>query len=189
MGKLDGKIALITGAASGIGRATALLFAGEGARLAVADYVSAGGRETVKMIKDDGGAAIFIEVDVSKAADVERMIKTTMDTYGRIDIMHNNAAIQGTLGPVEALTEKEWDSVININLKSVFLSSKSVIPIMLTQGDGVIVNTASIAGIVGLGIMPAYCASKGGGYPAHQSDGFEIRQAEYSGQLYLPWCG
>ncbi|MFC2058307.1 SDR family NAD(P)-dependent oxidoreductase [Chloroflexota bacterium] len=162
MGKLDGKVALITGAASGIGRATALLFSEEGARLAIADYAPDSGQETVRMVKEAGGEAIFIETDVSKAADVQRMIKTTMDTYGRIDILHNNAAIQGTLGPVETLAEEDWDSVITINLKSVFLCSKYTIPIMLEQGEGVIVNTASIAGIVGLGIMPAYCASKGG---------------------------
>jgi len=162
MGKLDGKVVLITGAASGIGRTTALLFSEEGASLAVADYAPEGGQQTVRMIKEAGGDAIFIETDVSKTADVQRMIKTAMDTYGRIDILHNNAAIQGTLGPVETLTEEDWDSVITINLKSVFLCSKYTIPIMLEQGSGVIVNTASIAGIVGLGIMPAYCASKGG---------------------------
>ncbi|MFC2058306.1 SDR family NAD(P)-dependent oxidoreductase [Chloroflexota bacterium] len=162
MGKLDGKVALITGAASGIGRATALLFSEEGAKVAVADCVSDGGQETVRMVKEAGGDAIFIETDVSKAADVQRMIKTTMDTYGRIDILHNNAAIQGKLLPVEELTEEDFDSVIRINLRSVFLGSKYTIPIMLKQGGGVIVNTASVAGIIGLEVMPAYCASKGG---------------------------
>ena len=134
MGKLDGKVALITGAGSGIGRATALLFAEEGARLAVADYAPEAGQETVRMVREAGGEAVFIETDVSKTADVQRVIKTTMDTYGRIDILHNNAAIQGTLGPVEDLSEEDWDAVITINLKSVFLCSKYTVPIMLKQG-------------------------------------------------------
>ncbi len=162
MSKLDGKVALITGAATGIGRATALLFAKEGAKVAVADCVTTEGQETVKLIKEAGGEAVFIEADVSKAADVERMVKTTVDTYGRVDILHNNAAIQGPRGPVEELTEEVWDSVINTNLKSVFLGTKYCSPIMLGQGEGVIINTASIAGIVGIAAMPAYCASKGG---------------------------
>ena len=162
MGKLDEKVALITGAGSGIGRATALLFAGEGARVAVADCVPAGGQETVRMIKEAGGEAIFIEVDVSKAADVERMVKTTVDTYGRIDILHNNAGIQGAFTPTTDLKEEDWDTIINTNLKGIFLGSKYAIPVMLNQGGGVIVNTTSAAGIVGIPYVAAYCASKGG---------------------------
>ena len=95
MGKLDGKVALITGAGSGIGRATALLFAKEGAKVTVADCIPAGGQETTRKIREARGEATFVEVDVSKAADVERMVKTTMDTYGRIDILFNNAGIAG----------------------------------------------------------------------------------------------
>jgi len=162
VGKLDEKVALITGAGSGIGRATALLFAGEGARVAVADCVPAGGQETVRMIKEAGGEAIFIEVDVSKAADVERMVKTTVDTYGRIDILHNNAGIQGAFTPTTDLKEEDWDTIINTNLKGIFLGSKYAIPVMLNQGGGVIVNTTSAAGIVGIPYVAAYCASKGG---------------------------
>ena len=162
MGKLDEKVALITGAGSGIGRATALLFAAEGARVAVADCVPAGGQETVRMIKEAGGEAIFIEVDVSKAADVERMVKTTVDTYGRIDILHNNAGIQGSFTPTTDLKEEDWDTIINTNLKGIFLGSKYAIPVMLNQGGGVIVNTTSAAGIVGIPYVAAYCASKGG---------------------------
>ena len=162
MGKLDEKVALITGAGSGIGRATALLFAGEGAKVAVADCVPAGGQETVRIIKEAGGEAIFIEVDVSKAADVERMVKTTVDTYGRIDILHNNAGIQGSFTPTTDLKEKDWDTIINTNLKGIFLGSKYAIPVMLNQGGGAIVNTTSAAGIVGIPYVAAYCASKGG---------------------------
>jgi NAD(P)-dependent dehydrogenase (short-subunit alcohol dehydrogenase family) len=161
MSKLDGKVALITGAASGIGRATAVLFAREGAKVAVGDYVPAGGQETVRMIKEAGGEAIFVKVDVSKATELEKMVKAVVDRYGRIDILFNNAGIgsrKGTLGT----TEDEWDRVINTNLKSVFLGSKYVIPTMLAQGGGVIINTASIAGIMGIPNEPAYCASKAG---------------------------
>jgi len=162
MGKLDGKVALITGAASGIGRASALLFAKEGAKVAVADYVPAGGQETVKLIKEAGGEAIFIEADVSKAADAERMVKTTVDTYGRIDILFNNAGIMGTFAATAKTTEEKWDLIININLKGVFLGSKYAIPVMLDQGGGIIVNTASTAGIGALPYLPVYSASKGG---------------------------
>jgi len=162
MGTLDGKIALITGAGSGIGRATALLFAKEGAKVAVADCVPAGGEETVKMIKEAGDEAIFIEVDVSKAADAERMIKTVVDTYGRIDILHNNAGTRHEFTPSADLNEEDWDRVINTNLKGVFLGSKYAIPMMLNQGGGVIINTASAAGIIGAPNYVAYAASKGG---------------------------
>ena len=159
MGKLDGKVALITGAGSGIGRATALLFAKEGAKVVVADYVPVGGQETVRMIKEAGGEAIFVEADVSKASDVERMVKTAVDAYGRIDILYNNAGITRA-APTAETTEEEWDLVLDINLKGVFLGSKYAIPVMLNQGGGVIINTASIAGISGFRGMSAYCASK-----------------------------
>jgi NAD(P)-dependent dehydrogenase (short-subunit alcohol dehydrogenase family) len=162
MGKLEGKVALITGAGSGIGRATALLFAKEGAKVAVADFVPAGGQETVRRIKEAGGEAIFIRVDVSKAAEVERMVKTAVDTYGRIDILHNNAGIQGPFAPVAELTEEDWDRVINTNLKGVFLGTKYAIPVMLNQGGGIIINTTSAGGLVGIPAVAAYCASKGG---------------------------
>jgi len=162
VGKLNGKVALITGAASGIGRATALLFAKEGAKVAVADCNLKGGQETVRVIKEAGGEAIFVTVDVSNAAEVERMVKTVVSTYGRIDILHNNAAIQGPFGTVIEVTEEDWDKVIDINLKGIFLVSKQVIPIMLRQGGGAVINMASTAGIVGIPYTPAYCAAKGG---------------------------
>jgi len=162
MGKLDGKVALITGAGSGIGRASALLFAEEGAKVAVADYVPAGGQETVKMIKEAGGEAIFIEVDVSKAADVENMVRTAVDTYGRIDILYNNAGIMGTEAATAEATEEDWDLVLDTNLKGVFLASKYAIPVMLSGGGGAIVNTASITGFIGSARLAAYGASKGG---------------------------
>src|SRR4030042_1937753 len=162
MGKLDGKVALITGAGSGIGRATAILFAQEGAKVMVADCVVAGGREAVRMIKEAKGVASFVKVDVSKAAQVEKMVKATMDRYGRIDILHNNAGIQGPFAPEANLAEKDWDRVMGVNLKGVYLGSKYVIPIMVKQGGGAIINTTSAAGVVGIQAIGAYCASKGG---------------------------
>jgi len=162
MGKLDSKVALITGAGSGMGRATALLFASEGARVVVADRMPDGGRETVRMISEAGGEAIFVEVDVSSAADVERMVNTAVETYGRIDILHNNAGMQMRPVPAADITEKQWDKVLGVNLKGVFLGSKYAIPVMLRQGGGVIINTASIGGLVGTTNSAAYCAAKGG---------------------------
>jgi len=163
LGKLDGKVALITGAGSGIGRASALLFAKEGAKLAVADRVPKGGRETVAMIKKAKGEAIFIEADVSKAADVEKMVKKTVDAYGRIDILYNNAGIGSrTLGFTADLTEEDWDAVLDTNLKSAFLGSKYAIPIMIKQGGGVIINTASAQALGGGPLVSPYCAAKAG---------------------------
>ncbi|MFC2000755.1 SDR family NAD(P)-dependent oxidoreductase [Chloroflexota bacterium] len=161
MGKLDGKVALITGAGSGMGQATALLFAMEGARVAVADCAPRGGQETVSMLKGVGGEAVFIETDVSSSADVKRMVATTVDMYGRIDILFNNAGIW-RLAPIAETTEEDWDLVLNTNLKGVFLCSKYAIPIMINQGQGVIINTSSSSALVGSPGMSAYCASKAG---------------------------
>ena len=162
MGKLDGKVALITGAGSGIGRATALLFAGEGASVAVADIVPQGGQETVRLIGEAGGEAVFIQTDVRKAADVERMVNTTVDTYGRIDILHNNAGVMPEVFPIAELPEEVWDLVIDTNLKGVFLGTRYTVPVMLRQGGGVIVNTASIMGVCAQVYISPYCVSKAG---------------------------
>jgi len=162
MGKLAGKVAVITGAGSGIGRASALLFAKEGAKIVVADFVPPGGHETVKMIKEAGGDAIFVEVNVSKSAEVQRMILAAVDTYGRLDIMFNNAGIQGKIIMTADLAEEAWNSIIATNLTGAFLGSKYAIQVMLKQGGAVIINTASAAGIIGLPGMPAYSASKAG---------------------------
>ncbi len=162
MGKLDGKIALITGAGSGIGRATAVLFASEGAKVMVADYVPDGGQQTVEMIKNSGGTATFVEVDVSRAADIERMVKTAVDTYGRIDILYNNAGIQGPVMPMADIPPEEWDKTIATNLSSVFLGTKYAIPHMIKQGGGVIVNTASTMGLAGKATIAPYACAKAG---------------------------
>ena len=163
-GTLDGKVALVTGGASGIGRATALTFAREGAKLMIADLNEAGGQQTVHMITENGGEATFVQVDVTQAAAVEAMISTTVQTYGRLDCAHNNAGI-GSRPRVRLheLPEENWDRVLDINLKGVWLCMKYEIMQMLAQGGGAIVNTASIMGLVGSWSRSgAYNASKHG---------------------------
>lgn len=161
---LEGKIALITGGSSGIGRATALAFARRGGKVVIADVDIKGGEETVRMIKEMRGEALFVKTDVSKAAEVEAVINKAVKTYGRLDCAHNNAGI-GTLGarPFTAeCTEENWDRIISINLKGVWLCMKYEIPQMLKQGGGAIVNTSSVAGLVGLAGASTYAASKHG---------------------------
>lgn len=162
MGKLDGKVALITGAGSGMGQATALLFTAEGARIGVVDYIPAGGQETVRMITETGGEAVFIEADVSRAADAERMVRTVVDAFGRLDVLYNNAGISQRMVSLAEITEEEWDHIVDVNLKGVFLGCKYAIPVMVSQGGGVIINTASASGVVGWAGLSAYSASKGG---------------------------
>jgi len=159
--RLQNKIAIITGAGSGIGRDTALVFIKEGAKVLVADWSEKGGKETARQIQKAGGEAIFIKTDVSKIKDVDEMAKICLVKFGRIDILVNNAGIYKTCN-LHEMSEENWDEVINVNLKSVFLASKRVIPEMLKQGKGKIVNVASIAGLVGFAQSGAYCASKGG---------------------------
>src|SRR5262245_20053785 len=150
--------------ASGIGRATALTFAREGAKLVVADTNEEGGQQTVRMIKENGGDATFVQVDVSQATAVEAMISTTVETYGRLDCAHNNAGIaSGRQGALTAeYPEERWHQVIAINLTGVWLCMRYEITQMLKQGSGTIVNTASVAGLVGLPYASAYVASKHG---------------------------
>ena len=162
MGKLDGKVALITGSGSGIGRETAILFAKEGAKIVVGDYVPAGGNQTVEMIKGAGGEASFIEVDVSKSDQIQRMVKTAIDKYGRIDILYNNAGIQGPIAPVADIPEEEWFKTLDTNVNSVFRCSKYTIPHMINQGGGVIISTSSTMGLAGKATIAPYALSKAG---------------------------
>jgi len=159
---LSGKVALVTGASSGIGRATAILFAKHGAKVIVADVSIKGGEETVKQIGDAGGEATFIKTDVSRASDVNNLINETVEIYGRLDFAHNNAGIEGIMASTVDCTEENWDRTIAINLKSIWLCMKYEIPAMLQHGGGAIVNTSSIAGLVGFQNLPAYSASKFG---------------------------
>ena len=161
-GRVQGKVALVTGGSSGIGRATALVFAREGAKVVVADVVVDGGEETVRLIKAAGGDAVFVKADMAKATDVEGMVQQAVSTYGRLDCAHNNAGIEGATGKTADYQEPDWDRVIQINLTGVWLCMKYEIPQMLKQGGGAIVNTASDAGLLGVPQMPAYVASKHG---------------------------
>jgi NAD(P)-dependent dehydrogenase (short-subunit alcohol dehydrogenase family) len=135
-GILDGKIAIITGAGSGIGRATANIFAREGAKLLIADIVTDAGMETLKLLKDAGAVAIFIKVDVAKPKDVEAMVTKAVDTYGRIDCAFNNAGIEGEGALTHKCTEENWHRVLSINLTGVWLCMKAEIVQMLKQGSG-----------------------------------------------------
>jgi NAD(P)-dependent dehydrogenase (short-subunit alcohol dehydrogenase family) len=161
-GLVQGKVILVTGGGSGIGRATALKLAHEGAKIVIADYVQEGGERTVKMIKEADGNASFIQADVSRASQVEAMVAETVRTYGRLDGAFNNAGIEGQNATTVDCGEENFDSIIAINLKGVWLCMKYEIRQMLEQGGGSIVNTASICGLVGLESMPAYNASKHG---------------------------
>ena len=160
-GLLQGKVAIITGGSSGIGRAAALVFAREGAKVVVADVIAEGGRETMQMIQEAGGNATFIEADVTKEAQVEALIKEAIETYGRLNCAFNNAGI-GHTGTITECTEDEWDRVMNINLKGVWLCMKYEIMHLAMHGGGAIVNTSSVAGIVGYPVRAIYSASKHG---------------------------
>ena len=159
--RLANKVAIITGAGSGIGRASAYLFAREGARIVVADIDDAGGEETVTNIKAGGGEAIFAHTDVSLASDVEHLVKITKDKFGKIDILFNNVGISHDHSAIEAIEEKLWDYIYAVNVKSIFLLAKYVVPEMKKAGGGIIVNSASIAGIRPRPNMAAYTSSKG----------------------------
>jgi len=153
---------VITGAASGIGRASALLFAREGAGVVVADIERARGEQVAEEIRGGGGRGVFVEVDVSRAPSVQAMIQHALGELGRLDILFNNAGIGGDLGPLAECTEENFDHVIAVNLKGVFLGMKFGIEAMLQSGGGVIINTASVAGLIGARWFSAYGASKGG---------------------------
>jgi NAD(P)-dependent dehydrogenase (short-subunit alcohol dehydrogenase family) len=160
MGSLAGKRALITGGASGIGRATALLFAREGAAVAVADLDEAGGEQVVQAIEDVGGRAIFVHCDVTQAQDCQRAVRSTVDELGGLDVLFNNAGIIRRASVLDT-SEQEWDRVMAVNVKSIFLLSRVAIPVMVQAGGGVIINTGSGWGLVGGRDAVSYCASKG----------------------------
>ncbi len=161
-GQFTGKVALVTGGSSGMGQAAALAFAREGANVVVADTSIQGGEETVRRIEDTGTGALFVPTDVSQANAVEALINTTIATYGRLDYAFNNAGINEEHGPLTDCTEAEWDRIISINLKGIWLCMKYEIPHMLKIGSGAIVNTASVVGLTGGRGFPAYVASKHG---------------------------
>lgn len=161
-GGFTGKVAVVTGASSGIGRATALAFAREGASVVVADRYEAGGQETVVMIRDQGGTAIHVTGDVSRDAEVAQLTDATIRTYGRLDYACNNAGVEGTQAPTADYPADQWDRVLAVNLTGVWLCMKHEIPAMLANGGGAIVNMASILGVVGFANAAAYTAAKHG---------------------------
>jgi len=160
MGNLRAKRALITGGASGIGRATALLFARKGAAVSVVDLDAVGGEAVAQLILDEGGQAMFVHCDVTRSEDCQRAVQGTVDKWGGLDVLFNNAGIIRRATVLDT-TEAEWDRVMAVNVKSIFLLSKYAIPFMVRAGGGVIINTGSGWGLVGGRNAVSYCASKG----------------------------
>lgn len=156
------KVALVTGGGGGIGRAAALAFAKAGARVVVVDRDASAGEETARQVRDAGGEARFVAADVTRSAEVRAYVQTTLDAFGRIDCFFNNAGIEGKVAPTAEYDEDLFDAVIAVNLKGVFLGLRHVLPVMLGQGGGAIVNTASTAGVAGSPGLSAYVASKHG---------------------------
>jgi NAD(P)-dependent dehydrogenase (short-subunit alcohol dehydrogenase family) len=161
--ELRGKVCIVTGGTSGIGRDTAILFARAGAKVAVAGRREAEGKETVDLMRSAGGDGFFVKTDVSKAPDVDGLVRKTVEKFGRLDIAFNNAGIEGSLSPIAEQSEEDWDRTIDINLKGTWLCLKYEIQQMLKQGSGgAIVNMASVAGLIGSSGFATYCASKHG---------------------------
>jgi NAD(P)-dependent dehydrogenase (short-subunit alcohol dehydrogenase family) len=160
--RFSGKSVLITGAGSGIGRATAIAFAAEGANVIASDVDDAGGEATVATIRKGGGEAEFVHADVSRAADCEAMVDRAVKRFGRLDVAFNNAGINVAVAPIADIDEATWQRIVAINLTGVFLSMKAEIPVMKRAGGGAIINTASIGGLIGTAGVTAYCATKHG---------------------------
>lgn len=161
--ELQGKVGLVTGGTSGIGRATAVLLAKAGAKVVVAGRRDTEGKETTELLREAGSDGLFVKADVSKASEVETLLQKTVEKFGRLDLAFNNAGIEGSWVPVIRQSEEDWDRTININLKGVWLCMKYEIRQMQKQGfGGAIVNMSSITGLVGSANAAAYCASKHG---------------------------
>jgi NAD(P)-dependent dehydrogenase (short-subunit alcohol dehydrogenase family) len=161
-GSFAGKVAFVTGAANGIGRAAALAFSREGASVVVADISEQGNQETARMIEEAGGRALAVRCDVSRAEDVKAALDKAVEAFGRLDFAFNNAGSEQAITATADLTEEEWDRIVRVNLRSVFLCMKYEIPLLLKQGGGAIVNTSSGAGVKGIAGQAAYCAAKFG---------------------------
>jgi len=162
MTRFAGKVAFVTGAASGIGRAAALAFAREGASVVVVDVAEQGNRDTARTIEESGGRALAVRCDVTRSEDVKAALDTAVDAFGRLDVAFNNAGVENEVKEAADVTEAEWDRSIAINLTGVFLCMKHEIPLMLKQGGGAIVNTSSGAGVKGFPGGASYVAAKHG---------------------------
>jgi NAD(P)-dependent dehydrogenase (short-subunit alcohol dehydrogenase family) len=158
----EGKVAFVTGATSGIGRATAIAFAQTGASVVVADIAEQGVAETARLVEEAGARALAVVCDVRKADDVKAAVDRAVGEFGRIDVAFNNAGVEQSYGKIADVTEEDWDRIVAINLRGVFLCMKYLIPVMLRQGSGSIVNTSSGAGVIGFAGQGAYAASKFG---------------------------
>jgi meso-butanediol dehydrogenase / (S,S)-butanediol dehydrogenase / diacetyl reductase len=160
MGRLNGKVCLVTGGGSGIGRATCELFLSEGARVAVMDKNVAAAEETCRSSREHGAEAISIHADIGRTEDVDRMIDETIERFGRLDVLVNNSGY-GIAGSVTETSDEDWEALMNVNVTGVFRACRKAIPIMAAAGGGVIVNVASVVASVGILNRAAYCASKG----------------------------
>ena len=161
-GGFEGKVAFVTGAASGIGRAAALAFAREGASVVVSDISEQNVRDTARMIEELGGRALAVGCDVTRTEDIKAALDKTVDEFGRLDVAFNNAGVENEVKPMADVTEEEWDRILAVNLRGVFLCMKYEVPLMLEQGGGAIVNASSGAGVKGFAGGAAYVAAKHG---------------------------
>lgn len=189
--KLSDRVAIVTGAAGGVGRATAVLFAREGARVVVADVAEEGGHETVASIRAEGGTAEFVRTDVGDSAQVQAMIAFTVQHYGKLDVMFNNAAVYETAGGPVEIDEADWDRTMTVNLRGVYLCCKYGIPEMVRGGGGSIINQSSVAAIQGggpplVGPVSAYTTSKGGVVALTHSVAYAYGSAGIRANAILP---
>ena len=161
-GRFDGKVAFVTGATSGIGRATALAFGRDGASVVVADVATDGNQQTARMIEQAGGPSLAVSCDVTRADDIKAALHTAVERFGRLDIAFNNAGIEQPIKPAAEISDDEWDRLVAVNLRGAFLSMKHEIELMLQHGGGAIVNTSSGAGVKGFKGQAAYTATKHG---------------------------
>ena len=185
-GGFAGKVAFVTGAANGIGRAAALAFAREGASVVVADVSEQSNQETARMIEELGGRALAVRCDVTRAQDVKAALDKGVEAFGRLDFAFNNAGSEQAITATADLTEEEWDRIVRVNLRSVFLCMKYEIPLLLRQGGGAIVNTSSGAGVKGIAGQAAYCAAKHGVVGFTRAAALDYAQSKHPRERRVP---